>query len=92
MAPSALLQETLRYNVPIASAMGTEKARSELIIAPVLLELKRVARPDISLFSGVELTVDPNVGLAGICDSLISASPEQFFVEAPLVSMVPPKR
>jgi hypothetical protein len=89
--PSPLLAEILSYNVPIASAMGTEKARSELIIAPILMELRRLAKPRISVFSGVDLTVDPAAGLSGTCDFLISASPEQFFVEAPLIAVVEAK-
>jgi len=35
---SDYLLTTLKYNTPLALAIGTEKARSELIIANVLLE------------------------------------------------------
>ena len=38
---SEIFIQTLEYNVPLALAINTEKARSELIIAPVLLELRR---------------------------------------------------
>jgi hypothetical protein len=89
--PSQYLLDMLHYNVPLASSMGTEKARSELLIAPMLVELKRSFRPDISLFSGVELSVDPAAGLAGICDFLISKSPEQLFLKAPLVAVAEAK-
>jgi hypothetical protein len=37
--PSEHLKETLKYNVPLATAIHTEKARSELIVAPVLVEV-----------------------------------------------------
>ncbi|MFO0763144.1 MAG: hypothetical protein U0359_42295 [Byssovorax sp.] len=90
-SPSQALLDTLRYNVPLATAMGTEKARSELIIAPVLVELKRSFRPDIALFSGVELSVDPEAGLTGACDFLITSSPEQLFVKAPIVALAEAK-
>ncbi|TAN47555.1 MAG: hypothetical protein EPN21_17270 [Methylococcaceae bacterium] len=33
------LSETLAYNIPLAMAIGTEKARSELIIANILLAM-----------------------------------------------------
>jgi hypothetical protein len=89
--PGGHLLETLGYNVSLATSITTEKARSELIVMPVLVELKRALRPDISLFSGVELSVDPGAGLTGICDFLISASPEQFFVKAPVVVLVEAK-
>jgi hypothetical protein len=85
------LLEMLHDSVPVASAIGTEKARSELVIAPVLFELVRARRPTLSLFSGVELVVDPAAGLTGTCDFLISASPEQLFVKAPVVVVVEAK-
>jgi hypothetical protein len=88
---SPLLLEILSYNVALGSAIGTEKGRSELIVAPVLVELKRSLRPEASLFSGVDLSVDPAAGLTGTCDFLVSASPEQFFVRAPVVVVVEAK-
>ncbi len=88
---SANLLEMLQDSVPLASAIGTEKARSELIIAPVLFDLVRTRRPRISLFSGVDLPVDAAAGLTGTCDFLISASPEQLFVKAPVVVVVEAK-
>jgi hypothetical protein len=90
-SPSQHLSEALAYNVPLASAIGTEKVRSEFIIAPVLLDLKRVHRPHMSLFSGVDLSVDRDAGLTGTCDFLVSASREQFFVKAPVVVVVEAK-
>jgi hypothetical protein len=90
-AASPLLLEILSYNVSLGSAIGTEKGRSELIVAPVLVELKRSLRPEASLFSGVDLSVDAAAGLTGTCDFLISASPEQFFVRAPVVVVVEAK-
>ena len=40
----------LKENIPLAVAIGTEKARSEMIIAPILLEMKRRSNHKISLF------------------------------------------
>src|SRR5262249_15394139 len=72
-AASARLVDILSYNVALATSIANEKARSELIVAPVLVELKRALRPDIGLFSGVDLVVDAAAGLTGTCDFLISA-------------------
>ena len=71
---------------------STEKAKSEFIIAPVLAELKRLHRPAVGVFSGVELSVDPGAGLTGTCDFLLSLGPEQFFVKAPIVALVEAKK
>jgi hypothetical protein len=88
---SALLREALLENVPLALAISTEKARSELIIAPVLLEARRQAGRRVSLFSGSDFTVDPEQGLNGLCDFLLSLSPEQLTIEAPAVIVVEAK-
>lgn len=88
---SDLLTAELAENIPLAVAISTEKARSELIIVPVLLEVRRQVHRRISLFSGVEFTVDPSRGLNGVCDYLLSLSPEQLTIEAPVVTVVEAK-
>ena len=80
---STLLQETLRENLPLALAISTEKARSEMIIAPVLIEVRRQMQHQVSLFSGTDFNVDPERGLNGLCDFLLTLSPEQLAIEAP---------
>lgn len=93
--PESLISEhlaiTLKDNVPLALAINTEKSRSELIIAAILVELRK--RPDyhIGLFSGVEFNVEPQRGLNGICDFLITRSPEQLFIRAPAIVIVEAK-
>ena len=75
----------------LALKINTEKARSELIIMQVLLEARRLVERPISLFSGVEFTVDLSVGLNGYCDYILSSSPEQIFIKAPVLCMVEAK-
>lgn len=87
---SDYLQETLNYNISLALAINSEKARSELIIAPVLVELKKLT--GYGLFSGVEFNVDPSQGLAGYVDFLVSRDSEQLFVKAPVVTIVEAKK
>src|SRR5262245_52936721 len=82
---------TLKENVPLALAINTEKARSELIIAAILVELRKRLDYHISLFSGVEFNVDPQRGLNGVCDFLITRSPEQLFIRAPAIVIVEAK-
>ena len=90
--PSPTLPEMLEETVPLANAIGSEKARSELIIMPVLLEVRRlVGASQVSLFSGVDFNVDPSRGLVGFCDFILSRSPEQFYIQAPVVTVVEAK-
>jgi hypothetical protein len=92
VAPSDYLAETLRRNLAMAIAVGTEKARSELLISPVLVEVREILNRTISIFSGTDFTVDDTVGLNGICDFLISRSTEQLLIEAPVIAIVEAKK
>ncbi|MBW4475926.1 MAG: hypothetical protein KME54_03380 [Tolypothrix brevis GSE-NOS-MK-07-07A] len=92
LAASNLLTETLNYNKAIALGSNSEKARSELIIAPILVDLRRQLNEQISLFSGVDFTVDETKGLNGICDFIITQSPEMLIVTAPVITVVEAKK
>jgi hypothetical protein len=89
--PGDFLCAFLAENVPLALALSTEKARSELMIAPVLVEVRKLAHRQISLFSGADFSVDATQGLTGVCDFLISQSREQLFICAPVVIIVEAK-
>lgn len=88
---STILDAILKTNIALALAINTEKARSEMIIAPVLIEIKNLFSEEISLFSGVDFNVEPEQGLNGVCDFIISKSPEQLFITSPIVTIVEAK-
>jgi hypothetical protein len=88
---SDYLAKTLEETVQLAIAINTEKARSELIIAPVLLEIRRQSNYQISLFSGTEFNVDEMRGLAGYCDYILSRSKEQLTINAPVAVIIEAK-
>jgi hypothetical protein len=89
---STLLAQILKDNIPLALSSNTEKARSEMIIAPILIELRKQLNLEISLFSGIDFTVDVEKGLNGSCDFLISNSPELLIVRAPIIIIVEAKK
>ena len=91
VTPSAELTAMLKRKVPLAISIGTEKARSELIVADVLVELREQFNHGISLFSGIDFSVDAENGLTGVCDFLISLSPGQLFLEAPVIMLAEAK-
>ncbi|NMG21305.1 hypothetical protein [Brasilonema bromeliae] len=88
---SATLRAYLEESLPLVSS-ASEKARSEGIIYPVLLEVRRILNRQISLFSGEDFTVDEAVGLNGMCDFLLSRSPEVLEIEAPAIIVVEAKK
>jgi hypothetical protein len=73
-------------------AVRSEKALSEFIIGPILFETRQRAPHRISLFSGVDFTVDQSVGLNGVCDFLFSRAPEQRIIRAPVLAIVEGKK
>jgi hypothetical protein len=91
IVPSALLKDYLEDTL-IISAAASEKARSEGIIYPVLLEIRRILNKQISLFSGEDFSVDDSVGLNGLVDFLLSRSPLVLEIQAPVAVIVEAKK
>ena len=81
------LAARLVRGVKKATAIDTEKARSEFVIAPVLDEVLRLLDDRPTIFSGVEFNVDSARGLVGRCDFLISRDPMMFIVTAPVIAV-----
>jgi len=82
---------TLKENIPLAISINTEKAKSELIISNVLIEIRKLFNREISFFSGIEFNIDKDKGLNGYCDFLISLSAEQLFIKSPVIALVEAK-
>lgn len=59
--------------------LGSEKSRSEFLIAPVLQAFQRKNADNLSVFSGYEFNIDKSKALNGFCDFILSSSPNSFF-------------
>ena len=86
--PAFALNRTV---LELALAINTQKARSEMIITPILLEVRRRANYPISLFSGTDFNVDAEKGLNGYCDFIISRAKEQLTINVPVVVIIEAK-
>ena len=75
----------------LALASGTEKARSEWLIAPVLGDAWARYDGQISLYSGTGFSAEPESGLTGYVDFLIGRSPQNVSVTPPVVILVEAK-
>ncbi|NEO85388.1 MAG: hypothetical protein F6J87_14235 [Spirulina sp. SIO3F2] len=89
LAPEESLAITLQENLPLATASNTEKARSELLITPILLAIRR--RYGLGFFSGVDFTVDSDQGLNGFCDYILTAAKDLYEIRSPVVALVEAK-
>ena len=88
---SEIFKDELGQKAKLALAIDTEKARSELIVSPILFHLRQVTHEQISFFSGIAFNVDAERGLKGRCDFLISLNTEQLILRAPLIAIVEAK-
>lgn len=91
-AISDFLRQALSRQTDVALRSGSEKARSEYLIAPILLEVYEQTRDLSNLFSGVEFIVDKQRGLSGFCDFLFTLAPRTIELLAPIVSVVEAKK
>ncbi len=87
-----LLSQTLEENLPLALASNTEKSRSEMILSPILIAVRKYLKNQVSLFSGIDFTVDSSQGLNGNCDFILSLSPELLILNAPVITIVEAKK
>ena len=86
-----VLTANLDRQLPLAAVATTEKAKSELIVSPMLVEVKVQAAGRVNLFSGVDFTVDPAAGLNGRCDFVLARGSSQLDVVAPVCMLVEAK-
>ena len=89
--PSATLVELLEEYLPLARAISTEKAKSELLVIPILVEIRKILLKKVSLFSGSLFNVDISLGLTGYVDFLITLSEEMYAISSPVVTLVEAK-
>jgi len=87
---SPTLQQQLQEasELPIKS----EKARSELIITPILLELRRLNNKFFTIYSGDSLVADKSKGLTGECDFILAKETGSFSVNVPILTIVEAKK
>lgn len=74
-----------------SEALGTEKAKSELIITPILKELRRHHPLSFKYFSGYEFNVDSDQDLNGYCDFILSLEAQKLEITAPIFCVVEAK-
>jgi hypothetical protein len=88
---SAVLREQLENGLLISQGLHNEKARSEFVVAPLLMDVWKQGGKRFGLFSGTELNVDQDRGLNGVCDFLFARDPLVFILRAPVLAVVEAK-
>ncbi|HZV03654.1 MAG TPA: hypothetical protein VE999_01060 [Gemmataceae bacterium] len=87
------LQEALSRGAQgIQLSLLSEKSRSEFIVAPILLAGRELSGNRFAIYSGQRLDVDPERGLTGECDFILSASDPVLPLQAPIATIVEAKK
>ncbi len=84
------LQEVLARGRQLA--LISEKARSEFIVAPILLASRELSQNAVAIYSGQRLDVQPEQGLTGECDFILAATEPVPLLRAPIVTIVEAKK
>ena len=75
-----------------AAPMVSEKARSEILVMPVLMGAREIASEAVSIFSGQRLDVDPARGLTGECDFILASGETVPVLRSPILMIVEAKK
>lgn len=90
--PDWLQQALDRGTQGIQLSLISEKSRSEFIVAPILLASRELNGNRFVIYSGQRLDVDPEKGLVGECDFILSATGPVLPLQAPIATVVRPRR
>jgi hypothetical protein len=88
--PSDWLKTTLEKTSKLPTR--SEKAKSESIVFPVLLELRDRNNQFITFYSGDNLNADEENGLKGECDFIITKDTGTFDINYPIIQLVEAKK
>jgi hypothetical protein len=89
VAPSEWLLASL--NKAYLTLPTNEKAKSERLVSPILLEILEAFQTEVSFFSGEEVNINAQDDLAGPCDFFFTLIPNSPYLELPIISIVEAK-
>lgn len=94
VAPVTEISDWLRESLQAVEELPvlSEKAKSEIIIMPLLLELRKRNDKFFTIFSGDNLTANEAQGLKGECDFIIAKDTGSFNVNYPILQVVEAKK
>ena len=72
--------------------LTSEKAKSELVVTPILVELRNRNNNFFTVYSGEVLNADSAAGLAGECDFILTKDTNAFAISAPIITVVEAKK
>ena len=88
------ISESLQDSLHLATLLPirSKKAKSELIVMPILIELMKKNKRFFTIYSGDTLVADKANGLMGECDFLLTKNTGSFDINTPIISIVEAKK
>jgi len=88
------VSDWLKYALQTAQELPikSEKARSELIVTPILIELRNRNKKFFTIYSGDMLNADEEKGLKGECDFILAKDTGSFEINLPIIQVVEAKK
>jgi len=86
--------ERLLEDLEIAKTqpVRSEKAKSEFIVKPILVELLKLNDRFFSIHSGDQLNADKERGLVGECDFILARNAGTYDIHTPIITIVEAKK
>jgi hypothetical protein len=88
--PSQRLKEDLELAAELP--LRSEKAKSESIVLPLLIELRRINNKYFTIYSGENLNGDEVNGLKGECDFILAKDVNSYSMNYPIMQVVGAKK
>lgn len=88
------ISEKMQESLDLAAELPvrSEKAKSETIVFPLLVDLRRRNDKYFTIYSGDTLNADEKVGLKGECDFILAKDVRSFTMNYPIIQVVEAKR
>lgn len=86
------LKETFADSLDLGLFSSSEKARSEFIVVPILLKIKKRTDQHFAIHSGKRLDAQPEKGLNGECNFILSKGEIAYTIQAPVFALVEAKK
>lgn len=89
-----VISTSLQEDLALAKVLPvrSEKAKSELIVMPILVELMKQNERFFTIYSGDTLQADKEKGLSGECDFILAKDTGSFDINTPIITIVEAKK
>jgi hypothetical protein len=94
ITPVSEISDWLKKSLQVAEELSpkSEKAKSELIVMPILIELRNQNDKFLTIYSGDNLNVDEEKGLKGECDFILAKDVQSYDINYPILQIVEAKK